>query len=108
MSTVYRFKIDYPIIEVEAESLEKARELAADRQDQLSGSNTGSEMIANAELEFIGTYECNHEETRDYTFNSQKQNRDKSGWRKVKTTYTHCKKCNKLLNEVEVDVPSKA
>jgi hypothetical protein len=102
MSTIYQFKVDYPLIEVEAESLEEARKLATDRQEELSGSNTGSEMIANAELEFMGTYECLHKNQSKYSYNCEIQNKKKTGWIKLRRTTIACKKCHKLLSESEV------
>lgn len=104
MSRIYQFNIDIPQIEVEATNLQEAKKLAADRLEQYSGSNDGSELLANARLELTGSYECHHEKTS--TFNYRCTRGSKEGiWRKLDVTSISCKRCKKQLSETEIELP---
>lgn len=101
MSKIYQFKVEYPNIEVEAENLKDAKLKAADRLDALSGSNTGSEMIANAPLEYLGYYVCDHEKTSTYSYRCTRGGAD-GIFKKLDVTSVSCKRCHKHLSETEV------
>lgn len=61
---IYSFIIDTPLIEVVADSPEEAQKKAKDQLEHLSGSNDGSELLANARLNFAGSRECEHPRLR--------------------------------------------
>lgn len=106
MSTIYTFRIDAPDIEVEAESPEEALTLAEDQLEHLSGSNTGSEYLANAGLISTGSYECRHEETVHRSHKVSRYLTPMGGkWEDLIFSYDVCKKCKKTLNETEVPLP---
>lgn len=102
-SKIYKFKIIIPEIEVEATSQSDALEKAKDRLDQLSGSNDGSELLANADLEDAGLYVCRHDQTKTSSYKgSTYEVGQNSRWVDVRTTFTYCKICKKTLHKEEV------
>ena len=49
----YRFKILIPDIVVDTDNYPEAEKAAKDRLEHLGGSNTGAEMLYNADLQLI-------------------------------------------------------
>lgn len=99
-SEIFQFEITAPYLEVEATGIPEARKLAEKQLEHLSGSNDGSELLANAVLEFRGSYVCDHVESKDFTYNCETK-RD-GVWCKLRRTITSCTRCKKTLNETEV------